>query len=50
MRQVVNETLQQISKYHHNIETLEAGYSDRLDFREVAVWLIEEVLRVVFYA
>ena len=50
MRQVVNETLRQIAKHHLNIETLEARNSDRLYFREVAVWLIEEVLWVVFYA
>ena len=44
----MKEILEEIAKNHLHLETLETRNSDSLDFREQAVWSIEEALRQAF--
>ncbi len=39
-----------IAQKHLHIDTLETGNSDRLDFHDVAVWIIRDALEAAFKA
>ncbi len=42
--------LTRIAREHLGIETLETRRSDRLDFREVAVWCVKDALLAAYHA
>ena len=44
------EEMDRIAKLRLGFETLESRGSDRLDFREVSVWAVEQALRDAYVA
>jgi len=42
--------LARIALQHLGVETLEVQHSDRLDFHDLPVWMIEDALRAAFEA
>lgn len=41
----MNNTITAIAKEHLNLQTLEAGHSDELDFHEMSVWQVKAALQ-----
>jgi len=46
----MNNTITAIAKEHLNLQTLEAGHSDELDFHELSVWQIKAALQAAYQA
>lgn len=49
-QQNIDQLLTEIAKKHLSLETLETRNSDSLDFHDVAVWSLKDVLQEAYEA